>query len=95
MSAEQRPRDVDCLTLVREVATVSWRKKEKAEGFFGFSLMETSPQQVPVGRCWKEVRLRCQLNKGFRRYLLDIYEGGSYFLVEKGGDGGGIFVGTS
>ena len=93
MSAEQRLWEVDCLTFVRVVATVWWRKEEKAEGFFGFLLTETSPQQVPVGRCWKDVRLRCQLNKGFGRYLLDLSEGGSHFLVEKGGEGGGIFVG--
>ena len=45
MSAEQRLWEVDCLIFVRAVATVWWRKEEKAEGiFFGFLLTEASSQ---------------------------------------------------
>ena len=68
-------------------------KGEEGRRVFGVLSTEKSAQQVPGGRCWKDVWLRYQLNEGFGRYLLDLQEGGSHSLVEKGGEGGGIFVG--
>jgi len=75
MSAEQRLWEVDCLIFVRAVATVWWRKEEKAEGFVGvfinggilatgtrWPLLERRTAKMPAKQ-----RLRKILAGSFRR----------------------------